>query len=146
MKPTRWTEISLWSTFIRGAPAPARSFDHLTGLLGYEVDRIFGRGEYPVTVIARSPYIIGERESYSDMVFYEMPNGAIVFATGSMQWSWGLDDFNGPTPRTARLSTPAHQMTGMLWRFLGDRFPVANFDAHGRPCGHCFFLRWTGFA
>jgi len=106
-----------------------RSFDHLTGLLGYEVDRIFGRGEYPVTVIARSPYIIGERESYSDMVFYEMPNGAIVFATGSMQWSWGLDDFNGPTPRTARLSTPAQQMTrNVLARFVGDRFPVANFD------------------
>jgi len=106
-----------------------RSFDHLTGLLGYEVDRIFGRGENPVTVIARSPYIIGDRESYSDMVFYEMPNGAIVFATGSMQWSWGLDDFNGPTPRTARLSTPAQQMTrNVLARFVGDRFPVANFD------------------
>ena len=106
-----------------------RSFDHLTGLLGYEVDRIFGRGENPVTVIARSPYIIGDRESYSDMVFYEMPNGAIVFATGSMQWSWGLDDFNGSTPRTARLSMPAQQMTrNVLARFVGDRFPVANFD------------------
>ena len=46
-----------------------------------------------------------------------------------MQWSWGLDDFNGPTPRTARLSTPAQQMTrNVLARFVGDRFPVANFD------------------
>jgi hypothetical protein len=111
-----------------------RSSDHLTGLLGYEVDRMFGRGVYPVTVIARSPYSIDDRKSHSDMVFYEMPNGAIVFATGSMQWSWGLDDFNGPTPRIARLSTPAQQMTrNVLARFVGDRFPVAHFDVltHG---------------
>lgn len=38
----------------------------------------------------------------SHMTIYEAKSGAQVFATGSMQWSWGLDDFNTPQLRPKR--------------------------------------------
>jgi hypothetical protein len=100
--------------------------DRLSGLLGYEVDRVFGVGPKSTTIIAHSPYTIGEQRYYADVVFYEWPSGATVFATGSMQWSWGLDDFNAPVLRTSRLNAMAQQITrNVLARLVGDRFPVA---------------------
>ncbi|MBI3804937.1 MAG: hypothetical protein HY282_14370 [Nitrospirae bacterium] len=32
----------------------------------------------------------------SNMTIQTTPGGARVFATGSIQWSWGLDDYNVP--------------------------------------------------
>ena len=37
-----------------------------------------------------SPFGGGEE---SNMSIYTADSGAIVFATGSMQWVWGLDDY-----------------------------------------------------
>ncbi len=45
------------------------------------------------------------------MTTYVAPSGATVFATGSMQWSWGLDDFGAPTLRDARSNAAAQQIT-----------------------------------
>jgi len=36
---------------------------------------------------------IDGRTFYSDMTWYEAPSGSTVVATGTMNWSWGLDDF-----------------------------------------------------
>ena len=102
----------------------------LPGLLGYEVDRVFGVGPKPITIIAHSPYTIDAQVRYADMVFYEWPSGATVFATGSMQWSWALDDFNAPVLRTPRLNPAAQQITrNVLARLVSDRFPVAAITA-----------------
>ena len=88
----------------------ARNGDRLVGLLGYEVDRIFGFGPPNVERIAHSPFIAQNGEThYSDMTFYEAPSGAGVFAAGSIQWSWGLDYFGGS--RESRVSSVAQQMT-----------------------------------
>lgn len=104
--------------------------DRLSGLLGYEVDRVFGIGPKSTTIVAHSPYTIEDQRYYADVVFYEWPSGATVFATGSMQWSWGLDDFNAPVLRTSRLNSIAQQITrNVLARLVGDRFPVASLDA-----------------
>ena len=104
--------------------------DHLPGLLGYEVDRVFGAGPTPITIIAHSPYTIDAQVRYADVVFYEWPSGSTVFATGSMQWSWGLDDFNVPVLRTSRLNSAAQQITrNVLARLVDDRFPVAAITA-----------------
>ena len=55
---------------------------------------------------------------FSDMTIYTTPNGTIVFATGSIQWSWGLDDFNGEA-RGSRLNAQAQQITrNVLGRML----------------------------
>ena len=45
------------------------------------------------------------------MVITIWPNGAQVFATGTMQWSWGLDDYNVPELRSSRLNSAAMQIT-----------------------------------
>ncbi|SDL40118.1 N,N-dimethylformamidase beta subunit family domain-containing protein [Kriegella aquimaris] len=47
----------------------------------------------------------------SHMTLYETEKGAKVFATGSMQWSWGLDDYNAPKLRSSRASTKAETIT-----------------------------------
>jgi len=88
--------------------------DRLRGLLGYEVDG--GREAIPSTthVIARAPQAPHE----GTVTVYNAERGAIVFSTGSIQWSWGLDDYHAPALRKSVLSPAAQQMTrNVLARF-----------------------------
>ena len=42
--------------------------------------------------ITNSPYIAADGTlNYSDITYYQAASGAAVFATGSMQWNWGLE-------------------------------------------------------
>ena len=66
--------------------------DHLPGLLGYEVDRSFGHAPPGTQQLAHSPYPFRGSTRFSDMSLYTNPSGSIVFAAGTMQWSWGLVD------------------------------------------------------
>ena len=101
--------------------------DHLGGLLGYEVDRVFGHGPPGTTIIAHSPYTMGEETRYADMASYQAASGAVVFAAGTIQWSWGLDDFNVPRLRSSRLSRGAEQITrNALARLIGDMHSTAT--------------------
>lgn len=96
--------------------------DRLRGLLGYEVDAVIGMESPPNLVrLAHSPYVNTHNESgFSDMTIYSAPSGAIVFATGTIQWSWGLDDF-GPESRGNRVSAAAQQITrNVLQRMIGS--------------------------
>ena len=82
----------------------------LRGLLGYETDRRFGNAPANTVTLAHSPtHPTGS--DFSDMTIYTVQSGAIVFATGSPQWNWGLDDYNAPTLRSSRLNTQAQQIT-----------------------------------
>lgn len=60
---------------------------------------------------------------YGDMTLYQAPSGAAVFAAGTIQWSWGLDDYNAPTLRTARSSRAAQGITGNVLRLLTSQPP-----------------------
>jgi hypothetical protein len=101
------------------------------GLLGYEVDMRFGAfgsvvelGASPFTIL-RAPNTTGT----SHMTIYSAASGAQVFASGSIQWSWGLDDFNGPGQgglRTSRLSAAAQQITGNVLERFGATPYVPN--------------------
>ena len=86
--------------------------DRLPGLLGYEVDAIHGRRSPPnLVLLARSPFVADDGTSgHSDMTIYSGPAGSLVFAAGTIQWSWGLDDFNAEV-RRSRLSPAAQQIT-----------------------------------
>lgn len=92
----------------------------LRGLLGYEVDRPFRDSPPGMTILAHSPYEVGGRRDHAAMTLYAWPSGAIVFATGSMQWSWGLDDYNAPAIRSSRLSEAARQITKNILAFLTE--------------------------
>ncbi|GAX41613.1 Ig domain protein group 1 domain protein [Tolypothrix sp. NIES-4075] len=92
----------------------------LQGLLGYEVDRMFGNAPPNTIRIAHSPYRYGKGIRYSDMTVYTADSGATVFATGTMQWSWGLDDYNAPQLRPSVTSPDAQAITrNILARMIG---------------------------
>lgn len=97
------------SLFSKNSPPPDQI--KLTGLLGYEVDRMFGNAPKNTIRLAHSPYRHSGRTKYSDMTIYTAPSGAQVFATGTIQWSWGLDDYNAPQLRPSLLNDDAQAMT-----------------------------------
>jgi hypothetical protein len=103
----------------------ATSGTHLAGLLGYEVDAISTGSPAGDIRLAHSPFtntkLSPPTTQFSDMVTYTAASGATVFATGSIQWSWGLDDYNSSSrPPNAVVSPIAQQMTrNVLQKFAG---------------------------
>jgi len=97
----------------------------LPGLLGYEVDAVQGHSPPGLQVLAASPWTAlsdAQRQGVAHMSVYTASSGAVVFATGSIQWAWGLDDHNVPTLRSSRLSPAAQQIThNVLARLAGQR-------------------------
>jgi hypothetical protein len=88
--------------------------DALRGLLGYEVDAVYGGGPPTLERLAHSPFVEQGGQGkvrYADMTMYVSASGAIVFATGSIQWSWGLDDYNAPVWHSARANVGAQRIT-----------------------------------
>jgi hypothetical protein len=97
--------------------------DSLLGLVGYEVDCMFFGGPAGTARIGHSMYTYSDGASvFPDVTVYTASSGATVFATGSMQWSWGLDDYNSPALRPPFSSAAAQQMTrNVLASFVGAR-------------------------
>ena len=99
----------------------------LPGLLGYEVDRIREEALVPlegnteeqiyVEKIFETPLIDRKnRQIISHGAMYKAKSGANVFASGTMQWSWGLDDYGVVEGlRSSRLNTVIEKMT---WNLL----------------------------
>jgi hypothetical protein len=93
----------------------------LPGLLGYEVDCAQGDAPAGITILAESPWVAltdAARYGIAHMSLYTAASGALVFATGSIQWAWGLDDHNVPALRSSRLNTAAQQVTRNVLRRL----------------------------
>jgi hypothetical protein len=69
---------------------------HLPGLVGYETDALGPDSPAGISLIAHSKATGHDGQmGYSDMTVYTHPSGANVFATGSMYFTWGLDDYPG---------------------------------------------------
>jgi hypothetical protein len=99
------------STGLLAFLSPSQKEIRLKGLLGYEVDKMFKSAPPDTIRIAHSSYRHSGRTKYSDMTIYTTDSGATVFATGTIQWSWGLDNFNAPQLRPALLSQDAQAIT-----------------------------------
>jgi hypothetical protein len=73
--------------------------DTIPVIVGYEADRYFS--EYPgpdavpgtYTLLSHCPYQSAQGPDYSSASIYQAPSGAWVFGTGSMNWNWGLDEY-----------------------------------------------------
>ncbi|MFM9883539.1 MAG: N,N-dimethylformamidase beta subunit family domain-containing protein, partial [Burkholderiales bacterium] len=79
--------------------------DVLPGMLGYEVDRIAPSSPVGITAITSSPYdacldpnCTSTERRFANATYYTAASGAGVFATGSMQWNWGVDSFTPGAP------------------------------------------------
>ena len=108
------------------AAGKARS---VPGLLGYEVDRTFAqdatyaRWSPPrLTVLARAWVApLRLKRLPTESTIYVASSGAFVFAAGTMQWSWGLDDWGAPGLRSARHHADIERITkNLLAKFLGS--------------------------
>ena len=97
----------------------------LPGLLGYEVDAAHRHSPASLQILAESPWTAltdAQKQGVAHMSIYSAGSGAMVFAAGTIQWAWGLDDYNAPALRTSRLSPAAQQITrNLLDRFLAPR-------------------------
>ncbi len=89
----------------------------IPGLIGYEVDAYVARDAPPgLVVLAHS---LTSRGAYTDMTIYTAASGATVFAAGTLQWPWGLDDdYMVPSVRPSFHSAALEQMMrNLLGRF-----------------------------
>ncbi|WP_299435381.1 N,N-dimethylformamidase beta subunit family domain-containing protein [uncultured Maribacter sp.] len=57
----------------------------------------------------------------SNMTIYKAKSGAKVFSTGSMQWSWGLDDYGVPQLRNSRKNNFAEKITHNILQKFGAK-------------------------
>jgi hypothetical protein len=95
--------------------------DHLQGLLGYEADTSYPEfAPVGTVVIAHSPFKASDGfAGFSDMVFYPASSGATVLDTGSMQWSWGVDDYNAALPHAVYTLPDVQQATRNILKQFG---------------------------
>jgi hypothetical protein len=101
----------------------------LPRLLGYEVGGVQGNGPVNLEILATSRVISRQntKDSFtSNMTIYGAASGALVFTTGTIQWSWGLDNFNVPTLRTSRRNPAAEQITHNVLARFGAVLPNAR--------------------
>jgi hypothetical protein len=97
--------------------------DHLPGILGYEIDDM--QGHQPATTVGVA-HEITPTGIPADSTVYTAASGATVFATGSFQWNWGLDDYNVPNIRPSVINSGTQQVTrNVLARLAGDVFSPA---------------------
>jgi len=113
----------------QGTGIAAGRTSSVPGLLGYEVDKSFatdptwGRYSPPgLTVLARAwVQPLKLKRLPTESTLYTARSGAIVFAAGTMQWSWGLDGWGTPGLRTAGPHPDVQRITkNLLARFLGS--------------------------
>jgi hypothetical protein len=98
--------------------------DHLVGLLGYEVDAISTGSPAGITRIGHSPYtdidVVPPATQFSDMTLYVAPSGANVFATGSIQFAWGLDSYNSSSSGVTAQPGVQQMTRNILYHFAGS--------------------------
>ena len=98
-----------------------RNGDILAGLLGREVSAEEGSQPANTILLAHSPYKFTDGTTqYGDMTLYQAPGGAVVFSTGTIQWSWGVSSVSPWGPASPRVNPAAQQITrNVLNRFIG---------------------------
>jgi hypothetical protein len=110
------------------------SGQRLPGLLGGEADSTNAASPGNISVPFVSPYNWSDTFNpipvlhYCDAATYVASSGATVFASGSMHWTWGLDDLNAPFLRQSWINPLAQQITrNILARLMNARAPSPNF-------------------
>jgi Domain of unknown function (DUF4347)/Domain of unknown function (DUF4082) len=90
--------------------------DKISGLVGYEWDAVVNNGLTPtgLVVLSASPATpdagvgpdlpLGTPTNVSNAVRYTAASGAKVFASGSIQWVWGLNGSLTPNPRQSPIA------------------------------------------
>ena len=110
--------------------------DHLPGILGYEVDALFNDATTPADIIdvAHSPYVLGGQSFAADSSVYQAASGAWVFATGSVEWDWGLNDISPWGPTSSLVNAATQQITrNVLNQFISGTVITPSPTPSGVP-------------
>jgi subtilisin-like proprotein convertase family protein len=129
------------------APASSWYFD-CTGLqpgvvvnniVGEEWNAFLGSGGTPPGIEAMSDGVVIGNNGLpykQNSTIYTAPSGAMVFAAGSIHWSWGLIDHSYPNQvfQSYALSNDADHRIEQLMANILDRFS-GHWDGQPRQCG-----------
>src|SRR5439155_1138440 len=108
--------------------------DVVPGIVGYESDSFLTN--YPApnstnqTLLSNSPFTDSGVTKYQNTSIYQAPSGAWVFASGTMSWSWALDDAFGPLRHLMVDSRIQRATANVLDRFINA---VADFAVSASP-------------
>jgi len=109
--------------------------DSVPGIVGYEADRSFN--EYPqpnavsgsYALLSNSPFTADDgSHEYANSSVYQALSGAWVFAAGTIEWSWALDNYGGRNLADARIQITT---ANVLNRFVGN--PPPDFTLGASP-------------
>jgi hypothetical protein len=99
--------------------------DVVKGIVGYEADSFMSRYLAPTssnqTLLSRSPTSQTDNAGatiYANSSIYQAPSRAWVFASGTMSWTWALDDVPGPLSQGRLDSRIQRTTTNLLNAFL----------------------------
>jgi len=104
--------------------------DVVRGIVGYEADSLMSGYPPPhsanQTLLSQSPYVdTAGVTRYLNSSIYQAPSGAWVFASGTMSWSWALDDVPGP-PSHFRVDPRIQQTTANILNAFLTGAPVVH--------------------
>jgi hypothetical protein len=127
-RPADWVAINTNHWLYEGTRL--RDGDHLVNLVGQEYDTFFPELANPNTLLlAQSPVeaVIGPDEptlryrspDVHTATMYTADSGATVFAAGTFQWSWAIDEFGYRSYRG--FATPYDERVVRMTRNLFDR-------------------------
>jgi hypothetical protein len=82
--------------------------DSVPGIVGYEMDRYMPNYASPTNsswfLLSKSPFTnTSGAADYANSSIYQAPSGAWVFASGTMSWSWALDNTRTTIQTDARI-------------------------------------------
>src|SRR4029077_5857112 len=123
--------------------------DIVPGLFGYEADGYNPQQPAPTntsrTLLSQSPFTdLYNQKGNANSSIYQVPGGAWVFASGTMSWSWGLDnvDYTLADARIQQATTnvlnaflavpplPAVQLSGVQAGNLGPTSAVISWQTN----------------
>jgi len=96
-------------------------FAYKKWLISKLVFSIIMLGALAVAIFSVNQYYDFNKKHYSHITIYKAKSGAKVFSTGSIQWSWGLDDYGAPELRTSRKNKNAEIITKNVLEMFGAK-------------------------
>lgn len=122
----------------------------IPGIVGYEIDSMNQFSPPQTVLLASTPAVVNNKTYNANTTIYQGSSGAMVFGAGTIEWSWGLDDYVPPTPVANPVSKQITQ--NILARFINPPaplpFPVAVLSPASLAFGNQIVgrtspLRWA---
>jgi hypothetical protein len=129
------TDPSIWPGWLSQLTALSAN-SILPNLLGYETDKMHGFQPIGTIGITHSIFPNGVpaiRQVPADSTLYTAPSGAVVFATGSVYWERGLDEYgDNPVPPSVFHASQNHAAQQITTNFLNNSAQIPPVPSSSR--------------